>query len=233
MNNVLLNLQKMFRYSSVKKLKNWKDWHLSKFLNLQEHNGFHRELQHKELSGGLVPDWCSRDNTLWKARCIHERCTRFAFETKRYSFYIIVGQSFCVCQQVFTLSSNLVPVHSEMSGKLAQRINNLEKLQNKEGFYFKQHGRKFFENVKEMSELSRQTHRHDNIADFSINWIIEAFKEKEMHPFLTAFFSEDYSAINLDDPEIKAFDVFNNHIDLTEFESTEKTIALFEFYGRC
>ena len=157
----------------------------------------------------------------------------FAFETKDDSFYIIVGQSFCVCQQVFTLSSNLVPVHSEMSGKLAQRINNLEKLQNKEGFYFKQHGRKFFENVKEMSELSRQARQQDNIAEFSINGIIESFKEKEMHPFLTAFISENYSAINIDDPEIKAFDVFNNHINLTEFESKEKTIALFEFSGRC
>ena len=106
-------------------------------------------------------------------------------------------------------------------------------MQNKEGFYFKQHGRKFFENVKEISELSRQARQHDNIADFSINWIIESFKEKEMHPFLTAFISENYSAINIDDPEIKAFDVFNNHINLTEFESKEKTIALFEFSGRC
>ena len=147
-------------------------------------------------------------------------------------FYIIVGQSFGVCQQVFTLSSNLFPVHSEISGKLAQLTNNLEKLQNKEGFYFKQHGRKFFENVKEISELSRQARQHDNIAHFSINWIIESFKEKEMHPFLTAFISENYSAINIDDPEIKAFDVFNNHIDLTVFERKEKTIALFEFYGR-
>lgn len=54
-----------------------------------------------------------------------------------------------------------------------------------------------------------------------------------MRPFLTAFISENYSAINMDDPEIKAFDVFNNYIDLTEFESKKKTITLFEFYGRC
>ena len=84
-----------------------------------------------------------------------------------------------------------------------------------------------------MSELSRRTRQEDNIAEFSINGIIEAFKEKEMHPFLTSFFSENSSTIKMDDPEIKAFDVFNNHIDLSKLERKENTIALFDFYGRC
>ena len=46
-------------------------------------------------------------------------------------------------------------VYSTISGKLSQLTNNLEKLQNKEGFYFKQHGRRFLEIAKEMLELGR------------------------------------------------------------------------------
>ena len=38
--------------------------------------------------------------------------------------------------------------------------------------------------------------------------------------------------MNMDDPEIKAFDVFNIHADVTDSEWEEKAIALFEFYGR-
>ena len=38
--------------------------------------------------------------------------------------------------------------------------------------------------------------------------------------------------MNMDDPEIKAFDLFNIHADVTDSEQEEKAIALFEFYGR-
>ena len=38
--------------------------------------------------------------------------------------------------------------------------------------------------------------------------------------------------MNMDDPEIKAFDVFNIHADITNSEREEKAMALFEFYGR-
>ena len=44
----------LWNFQSLKKLKNQKTWHLSKFLNVQQHNGFHKALQHKELSCGLV-----------------------------------------------------------------------------------------------------------------------------------------------------------------------------------
>ena len=69
---------------------------------------------------------------------------------------------------------------------------------------------------KERSELSRQTRQHGNGADASIDETIESFKEKEMYPFLTAFIDEISSAINMDDPEIKAFHVFNIHADLAD-----------------
>ena len=85
----------------------------------------------------------------------------------------------------------------------------------------------------ERSELSQQTHQYEHRADVSINEIIDFFKEKEMHPFLTALISEISFAMNIDDPEIKAFDVFKIHIDLTESEKEEMTTALFEFYGQC
>ena len=54
-----------------------------------------------------------------------------------------------------------------------------------------------------------------------------------MHPLLTALISEISSAMNMDDPEIKSFDVFNIHVDLTESERGGKTTALFEFHGQC
>ena len=38
--------------------------------------------------------------------------------------------------------------------------------------------------------------------------------------------------MNMDDPEINAFDVFNIHADVTDSEREEKAIALFEFYGQ-
>ena len=38
--------------------------------------------------------------------------------------------------------------------------------------------------------------------------------------------------MKMDDPEIKAFDVFNIHIHSTESEREEKTTASFKFYGR-
>ena len=39
-----------------------------------------------------------------------------------------------------------------------------------------------------------------------------------MYPFLTALIDEISSAMNMDDPEIKAFDVFNIHADVTNSE---------------
>ena len=36
--------------------------------------------------------------------------------------------------------------------------------------------------------------------------------------------------MNTDDPEIKAFDVFNIHIDLTKSKREQKTTTLFEIY---
>ena len=54
-----------------------------------------------------------------------------------------------------------------------------------------------------------------------------------MHPFLTALISEISSTMSMDDPEIKAFDVLNIHVNLTKSEREEKTTALFEFHGRC
>ena len=53
-----------------------------------------------------------------------------------------------------------------------------------------------------------------------------------MYPFLTALIDEISSAMNMDDPEIKAFDVFKIHAEVTDSEWEEKAIALFEFYGR-
>ena len=38
--------------------------------------------------------------------------------------------------------------------------------------------------------------------------------------------------MNMDDPEIKAFDVLNIYVDITESGKKEETTALFEFYGR-
>ena len=67
-------------------------------------------------------------------------------------------------------------VYSIISGKLNQLTNSLGKLQNEEGLYFKQHGRRFLKITKEWSELSRQTLQHDNRADVSIDEIIESFK---------------------------------------------------------
>ena len=55
----------------------------------------------------------------------------------------------------------------------------------------------------ERSELSQQTHQYEHRADVSINEITDSFKEKEMHPFLTALISEISSAMNIDAPEIK------------------------------
>ena len=52
-----------------------------------------------------------------------------------------------------------------------------------------------------------------------------------MHPFLTALIREIFCTMKMGDPEIKAFDVFNFLVDLTESETEEKTTALFEFYG--
>ena len=52
-----------------------------------------------------------------------------------------------------------------------------------------------------------------------------------MYPFLTALIDKILSAMNMDDPEIKAFDVFNIHADVTDSEREEKATALFEFYG--
>ena len=95
----------------------------------------------------------------------------------------------------------------------------------------KQHGRSFLQISKERSELSRQTRQHGNGADVSIDETIESFKEKEMYPFLTALIDEILSAMNMDDPEIKAFDVFNIHADIADSEREEKGIALSQFYG--
>ena len=49
---------------------------------------------------------------------------------------------------------------------------------------------------------------------------------------MTALIDEISSAMNMDDPEIKVFDVFNIHADVTDSEREEKAIALFGFYGR-
>ena len=49
---------------------------------------------------------------------------------------------------------------------------------------------------------------------------------------MAALTDEISSAMNMDDPKIKAFDVFNIHADITAFEEEEKAITLFEFYGR-
>ena len=56
---------------------------------------------------------------------------------------------------------NIFLGYSTISGKPAQLINNLEKLQSEERFYFKQHGRRFLENVKERLELHG---RHINMT---------------------------------------------------------------------
>ena len=52
-----------------------------------------------------------------------------------------------------------------------------------------------------------------------------------MYQFLTALIGKILSAMNMDDPEIKAFDVFNIHADVTDSEREEKATALFEFYS--
>ena len=96
----------------------------------------------------------------------------------------------------------------------------------------KQHGRSFLQISKERLELSQQTRQNGNGADVSIDETIESIKEKEMYPFLTALIDEISSAMNMDDPEIKAFDVFKIHAEVTDSEWEEKAIALFEFYGQ-
>ena len=128
---------------------------------------------------------------------------RFAFETKCYSFSVIAGQCSGACQQVFMLSSNPFPCLTNNIWKIGSTYQHFEKLQNEKEIYFKQHGRRFLEIAKEKSKLSRQTHQSENRADASINEIIEFFKEKEMHPFLTALIREISSAMNIDAPEIK------------------------------
>ena len=122
-------------------------------------------------------------------------------------------------------------VYTTIPRKLSQLTSNLEKLRNEEGYYMKQHGRSFLQISKERSELSRQTRRHGNGADVSIDETIESFKEKKMYPFFTALTDEISSATNMDDPEIKAFDVFNVHADIADSEREEKGIALSQFYG--
>ena len=123
-------------------------------------------------------------------------------------------------------------VYSTIPRKLSQLTSNLKKLRNEEGYYMKQHGRSFMQISKERLELSQQTRQNGNGADVSIDETIESFKEKEMYPFLTALIDEISSAMNMDDPEIKAFDVFKIHAEVTDSEWEEKAIALFEFYGR-
>ena len=53
-----------------------------------------------------------------------------------------------------------------------------------------------------------------------------------MYPFLKALIDEILPAMNMDDPEIKAFDVLNIHADVTDSERKEEAIALIEFYRR-
>ena len=52
-----------------------------------------------------------------------------------------------------------------------------------------------------------------------------------MYSFLTALIDKILSAMNMDDPEIKAFDVLNIHADVTDSEQEERAIELFELYG--
>ena len=80
--------------------------------------------------------------------------------------------------------------------------------------------------------MPRQTRQYGNGAGVSIDETIESFKEKEMYPFLAVLIDEISSAMDMDNLEVKAFDVFNIHADVTDFEREEKAIALFEFYGR-
>ena len=77
--------------------------------------------------------------------------------------------------------------------------------------------------------MSRQTRQHGNGADVSIDETIGSFKEKEMHSFLTALIDEISSAINMDDPEIKALYVLNIHADVSDSEREEKAITLLSF----
>ena len=50
-----------------------------------------------------------------------------------------------------------------------------------------------------------------------------------MYPFLTALIDEILSAMNMDDPEIKAFDVFNIHADVTNSEVLTSVIMKDDF----
>ena len=112
--NVLLNLWKMFKYSSVKfsilekakeseGLTTLKNFKCAKTQCLSHGTATQSYLKVQSTY------WCSRHNTLWKTWCRRERCTRFVFETKCYSFYVIAGQRSGVFQQVFALSSNTFP----------------------------------------------------------------------------------------------------------------------------
>ena len=123
-------------------------------------------------------------------------------------------------------------VYTTITRKLSQLTSNLEKLRNENGYYVKQHGRSFLLISKERSELPRQTRQHGNGADVSIDETIKSFKEKEIYPFLAVLIDEISSAMDMDNLEVKVFDVFNIHADVTDFEREEKAIALFEFYGR-
>ena len=75
--------------------------------------------------------------------------------------------------------------------------------------------------------MSRQTRQHGNRADVSIDEIIESFKEKLMHPFLTALMKFRLLCI--------CMILRSKHLICSKRANSkreEKAIALFEFYDR-
>ena len=186
--------------------------------------------QHKELSPVLIRWSCSWNHILWKTWRRGKRCSRFAFETC-YSVSTIVDRRFDAWEQVFTFSAISLPCLHNNNKETVSVNQQFRKVEKWKGVLCEATWEKLLADF-ERSELPRQTRQYGNGAGVSIDETIESFKEKEMYPFLAVLIDEISSAMDMDNLEVKAFDVFNTHADVTDFEREEKAIALFEFYGR-
>ena len=237
-NQLLLNLSKMFKYSSLK---------FSVFEKAQKSEGLTplkilkcattRWLSHVAATQRIISRFSplvdALDTIYFEKHDAEVKGVRNLLLGPNVILFLLMLADVLVHVNSFSrFLQSCSLVYSTIPRKLSQLTSNLKKLRNEEGYYMKQHGRSFMQISKERLELSQQTRQNGNGADVSIDETIESFKEKEMYPFLTALIDEILSAMNMDDPEIKAFDVFNIHADVTNSEWEEKAIALFEFYGR-
>lgn len=77
-------------------------------------------------------------------------------------------------------------VYSAVTRKVTQITDDINKLVNKEGHYFKTHSRAFLQISKERSDLARQNRRNQAVVGMDIEDTIAKFKEKKMIPFIAA-----------------------------------------------